>query len=243
MRRPRLRRCACGKRPRRWSFSVDRRAVDLEVKRDACATQRIPIVRRASGGATIVSGQGCLMYAVVLSCEARPELRSIDVAHCFVLGRMADALRTLVPGMSICGTSDLAWNENADDLPSTSTNECSAGRAPAVEQAGMRKFSGNSLRIKRRALLYHGTLLYDFDLGLLETYLLHPPRDPGYRDHRAHSTFVANLPVARDALRAALVKAWEADTPRTDWPQPRTAHLVNEKYGREEWNLAGQGTR
>ena len=30
---------------------------------------------------------------------------------------------------------------------------------------GELKFSGNSLRVRRTHLLYHGTLLYDFSLG------------------------------------------------------------------------------
>ncbi len=34
----------------------------------------IPVLRRASGGAAIVIGPGCLMYALVLSYELRPSL-------------------------------------------------------------------------------------------------------------------------------------------------------------------------
>src|SRR5262245_52611791 len=48
-----------------------------EVRLDVCAARGVPVLRRASGGAAIVSGPGCLMYAVVLSYELRPELRLI----------------------------------------------------------------------------------------------------------------------------------------------------------------------
>jgi lipoate-protein ligase A len=49
-----------------------------EVDLAACRRDGVPVLRRSSGGAAIVSGRGCLMYAVVLSQTLRPELRSID---------------------------------------------------------------------------------------------------------------------------------------------------------------------
>ena len=112
-----------------------------EVRLTDCKARRVAVLRRTSGGAAIVTGPGCLMYALVLSLEARPELRSIDRAHCFVLNHLARAIGTLAAGIAVRGTSDLA--------------------------IGDRKFSGNSLRMKRAHLLYHGTLLYGFPLELI----------------------------------------------------------------------------
>ena len=68
------------------------------------------MIRRTSGGATIVTGPGCLMYALVLSYDLRPELRSIDAAHRFVFTRLATALQSLVPTVQRCGTSNLAYH-------------------------------------------------------------------------------------------------------------------------------------
>src|SRR4051794_40814937 len=42
-----------------------------------CREERIPILRRSSGGAAIVTGPGCLMYSLVLSYAVRPELKDI----------------------------------------------------------------------------------------------------------------------------------------------------------------------
>ena len=141
-------------------------------------------MRRASGGAAIVAGPGCLMYAVVLSYADRPALRAVEAAHRFVLDTLACALQPLVGDVRRRGTSDLALG----DL----------------------KFSGNSLRCRRQALLYHGTLLYDFDLSLIETCLTMPPRQPEYRHGRSHRQFVTNLPTTASALRTALVGTWGA---------------------------------
>jgi lipoate-protein ligase A len=99
-----------------------------------------------------------------------------------------------------------------------------------------RKVSGNSLRCKRDHLLYHGTLLYDFDLTLIGELLRMPPRQPEYRAGRPHGQFVANLPVGADSLRRALAAAFEADKPLDDWPRDETEGLVASRYGRDEWN-------
>lgn len=184
--------------------------VEQEVDEGACRQRNVPVLRRASGGAAIVAAPGCLMYAVVLSLELRPQLRSIDEAHRFVLGQLVESIRPLAPGVERRGTSDLA--------------------------IGDRKFSGNSLRVKREHLLYHGTLLYDFPLELIAACLRTPPRQPEYRAGRAHRDFVANLPVDLANLRRALIAAWSADEPLVDWPRRLTERLVAEKYATREWN-------
>jgi lipoate-protein ligase A len=99
------------------------------------------------------------------------------------------------------------------------------------------KVSGNSLRCKRDHLLYHGTLLYEFDLTLFAELLRMPPRQPEYRARRPHGQFVANLPVGADSLRLALATAFEADKPLKDWPRERTEHLVASRYERDDWNV------
>ncbi len=67
-----------------------------EANREACTRLDVPILRRVSGGAAIVAGPGCLMYALVLSYRLRPTLRAVDHAHRFVLGTMAAALEPLI---------------------------------------------------------------------------------------------------------------------------------------------------
>jgi lipoate-protein ligase A len=181
-----------------------------EVDLAACETANVPVLRRASGGGTIVAGPGCLMYALVLAVSQRPELAKVDLAHRYVLERLASALRPLVPQVAWEGTSDLAL----------------AGR----------KFSGNSLRCKRRHVLYHGTLLYDFALELAPRLLRPPPREPEYRAGRRHADFITNLPVERSALESALIAAWDADQPLATWPRDAVERLCAERYRLDEWN-------
>jgi lipoate-protein ligase A len=167
-----------------------RSSPDAEVHIDACRRDGVPLLRRASGGATVVIGPGCLMYALALDRGRHAELRGVDTTHRFVLDRMAAALTALVAGVACAGTSDLA-------LPAA------AGEPP-------RKFSGNSLRVKRTHLLYHGTILYDFPLERVSRWLAAPSREPAYRAGREHGTFLANLPATRAAIERALLDVWNA---------------------------------
>jgi lipoate-protein ligase A len=181
--------------------------VDLEAAEGADA----PVLRRASGGAAVVVGPGCLVYSVVLRYEGREHLRMIDEAHQHVLGIVRSAIEPLVAGVKHSGICDLT--------------------------VGGRKFCGNSLRCKRDHLLYHGTLLHDFDLALVARLLKMPPRQPDYRGGRPHAEFVTNLPVSTAALRASLSKAFSAQQALVDWPQGRTHHLVKNRYSQSVWNL------
>ena len=182
-----------------------------EVNTAAAKAMNVPILRRASGGCAIVAGPGCLMYAVVLSYELHPELRSLDLAHCFVLSRLREALLPLAAGVQIRGTSDLALGDH--------------------------KFSGNSLRCKRNHLLYHGTLLYDFDLTLVEKYLGTAPRQPVYRKERTHGEFVTNLSLSPAAMKQAIGAVFGAFQPLAAWPLDLVGKLVEERYSQESWNL------
>ena len=95
--------------------------------------------------------------------------------------------------------------------------------------------SGNALRVRRQAVLYHGTLLDSFDLGLVSRVLRHPPREPEYRSGRDHGSFLANLGLGRRPLEAAVRGAFAAVEQRHDWPQDRVAELVRDRYRDIAW--------
>ncbi|MEW4455178.1 lipoate--protein ligase family protein [Bremerella sp. JC817] len=183
--------------------------LEEEVDTEVCRERGIPVLRRSSGGASVVTGQGCLMYAVVLSYERHPELAALDVCHQYVMGRIRQAVVHEVPEVNLQGTCDLTLHD--------------------------RKFSGNSLRCKRSHLIYHGTILYDFDLKLIHQLLRTPPRMPDYREERPHESFVTNVPIGRETLRRRLIEAWEVEGPMVEWPFEATVRLAAEKYAKPEW--------
>lgn len=185
-----------------------------EVHLEQTTRDRVPVHRRVSGGASIVAAPGCMFYTALLSLDQRPHLRMIDEAHQFVMSRILQAIRQLVPAASLDGTCDVVL--------------------------GDRKVSGNSLRVGRGWLLYHGSLLRTMELGLVERYLKHPPREPDYRQQRPHQDFLANLEVDRDALAAALKDAWRAGptTSGTLHFEQTVSELVRDKYSQDSWTAS-----
>ena len=123
-------------------------------ERAACEADRVPILRRASGGGTVLLGPGCLCFSLVLSYDRAPGLDQIRASNQYVLDRVAHALAPIAAA-NLEGTSDLAVN-------------------------GV-KISGNAQQRKRTHFLHHGTLLCGFDLALIAKYLHAPERQPDYR--------------------------------------------------------------
>lgn len=186
--------------------------VEEEVDRGVCEERGVGILRRPSGGATVVLGPGCLMWSVITPHpEAAPPIEQI---HAAMLDPLAVALSRQTPLPVVRrGLSDLAIQ--SDD--------------------GERKVSGNALRVKRHGVLYHGTLLDSLDLDLVAGVLRHPPREPDYRGQRPHGTFLANLGLGRGRLAAAVREAFGAVESRSAWPEAAVARLVKARYADPEW--------
>jgi lipoate-protein ligase A len=180
-----------------------------DVKVASCRRDRVPILRRASGGGTVLLGPGCLLFSLVLTKGRAPELSEIRSSYRFILGRIAAALAEVCPNVQVAGTSDLTV----------------AGR----------KFSGNAQQRKRSHLLHHGSVLYDFDLGRVCRYLRQPQSQPAYRECREHQDFLMNVPLGKEEIHRGLRVAWQAAEPLTSWPAEHIERLVSNKYGHREW--------
>lgn len=183
--------------------------VTEDVDEDACRADGVPILRRASGGGTVLLGPGCLCFSLVLAYDRDDSLRDVNASYRCILPRLCAALSGLLPDIAPSGTSDLT--------------------------AAGRKFSGNAQQRKKSFVLHHGTLLYAFDLPRISRYVRLPARQPEYRRHREHGDFLINLPATAAELQCRLRDAWGATVEQTDWPAQRVRELVAEKYGREEW--------
>ena len=186
-----------------------------EVYEEECARLNIPILRRASGGGTVLQGRGCLNYTLVLPIDAEEELSSITGTNVYIMERTHGAIATLVDGdVRVQGYTDLTWN-------------------------GL-KFSGNAQRRKRRCLLFHGSFLLKFDLELISRTLKSPVQQPEYRNQRPHNEFITNLKVQRSEIEKALTKAWNvtetAGANVVADVRARAVALVESKYSRDEWN-------
>lgn len=184
--------------------------IATEVNVRACAARGVPVSRRCTGGGTVLQGPGCLNYALVLRADENGPLGNVTAANCFIMKRNRDALQPLVSErIEIEGHTDLA--------------------------IGGVKFSGNSQRRGRRWLLFHGTFLHRFDLSLLEQLLPLPSRQPSYRTNRPHAAFLRNIDLTVEAIKAALMRGWNATIAPVDLPSARTEHLAATKYSSPDW--------
>jgi lipoate---protein ligase len=189
--------------------------VETEVNLAACEAHGIPVFRRCSGGGTVLQGPGCLNYALILQIGAHPSLANISAANRFIMDRNRGAVQSALggraPAISVRGHTDLAL--------------------------GDRKFSGNSQRRHKRALLFHGTFLLGLELPLINEVLRMPSRQPDYRNGRGHSDFLTNLVVTAAGLKTALKKTWQVTEESPDFPVQETRRLAAEKYSTPSWNL------
>jgi lipoate-protein ligase A len=186
-------------------------SVAIDVNGPACAADGVPVLRRASGGGTVVVGPGCLCFAVALRTDREPGMNLIQPSARAVMGRVLAAVRPFAPDAAIEAISDLA--------------------------VGGRKFSGSAQQRKRRFFLHHGTLLGRFDLDRLFRYLNPPERQPAYRLNRPHQEFVTALPADVPTLKHRLAAEWLPEGEYGPVPMETVRSLVAEKYGRAEWTL------
>ncbi len=179
-----------------------------DVIEETCHRDHVPILRRGRGGGTGLLGKVCLCFSGVLSLARNRTLHDIRASYRYIFDQLRDAFHDVLPGLAQAGTSDIIVS-------------------------GL-KFSGSAQQRKRYFILHHATILYDFDLSLVQQYLRQPVRQPAYRQGRQHADFLMNIPLKGETLRQRLGDSWGAST-SSDWPEARVRGLVEKKYGNEEW--------
>ncbi len=187
-------------------------AVQAEVNLLFCRQHNLPVLRRCSGGGTVLQGPGCMNYSLILRITEGSPLQGISSTNDFVLGRNAQALGTLLNApVEKQGHTDLALR-------------------------GL-KFSGNAQRRRQHSLLFHGCFLLNLDLDLVQKTLPLPSKQPEYRASRSHQDFLLNLELPAAKLKEMLAAAWNATVPASDLPREELKRLAREKYARQEWNF------
>jgi lipoate-protein ligase A len=217
--------------------------VATEVDREACDARNIPILRRCSGGGTVVQGPGCLNYSLLLKSDGDGPLRGIASANRFVMERNRAALEMLLSCSNRRQEAPPFKSEKKHRLLTTPDATMPEGASSVSIQGytdlatGGLKFSGNAQRRKKRFLLFHGTFLLQFDLALIGTILPMPSKQPAYRHHRAHQDFLTNLAVPADSVKRVLQRAWRASECVETFPHEQIALLTRDKYSTAAWNL------
>jgi lipoate-protein ligase A len=199
--------------PRRYAVVLGAsRSANRDVLIEVCRADGLPILRRASGGGTVLVGPGALNVAIILHEDTQPGLWAVDAAHRYVLERLAGALRRAGQDVAVLGSGDLV--------------------------AGGRKCGGSAQRRLRQWFMVHCSILYQMPIERIAGYLSLPERQPAYRQERSHEDFLSNLPLPRKILVDAIHAAWSPGSalsppPARAWG--RVPDLVSEKFGNQAW--------
>ncbi len=182
-----------------------------EAHEEHCLADGVPIMRRCTAGGCVLQGPGSFNYALYLTYDSFPETASLHASYRFILGKVCAALATLGIEASHQGISDIA--------------------------IGGLKVSGNAQRRRRRALLHHGTLLYQADAVAISRYIREPADRPNYRGSRSHGEFVTALPATPEALASALSTVFGPCEASALSPEElfRAEELAREKYRQDAW--------
>ncbi|MBI3313799.1 MAG: lipoate--protein ligase family protein [Candidatus Omnitrophica bacterium] len=183
-----------------------------EVNKHSCLKHKIPILRRPSGGGTVLQGAGCLNYTLILKSGRFGSARSVSQSNQKIMEIHRTALERLLDRpVSVQGVTDLTLN-------------------------GF-KFSGNAQRRKTLYLLFHGTFLLNMNLHRIQELLPLPSKQPAYRKDRSHLNFLTNLKIPASKIKHALKSAWRASEILSKIPQEKIEQLVKEKYSSDHWNF------
>lgn len=159
---------------------------EADVQTAHAQKDNIPVLRRSSGGGTVLQGPGCLNYTLVLSKQKHPELNDLRKSYQWISANVIEALGKAGVEAYFKPTSDLAIGSDE------------------------KKFSGNAQRRGKQYILHHGTILYKFDLSLISRYLSMPQDIPEYRKHRPHTDFVTNIPIDPQIFKDHLAQRFHA---------------------------------
>ncbi len=197
----------------------------LEVNLEAAQRRGLPVLRRHSGGGSVLIGPGVINYSGFFYYEGLPGSKTITGATQAALQPVIRALEKLGAKSGCAGLSDLAVS---------------------VEDGSLKKIAGNSQARKRRSVLVHGTLLADPDWTLLSDVLAFPSRTPDYRAGRDHRTFLTslrdlNLQFDLPSFVEAFHGCMNSNAVWSENPQAaeleEAALLLEQKYSQLSWNL------
>lgn len=184
--------------------------IKTEVNLENCAQDKVPVYRRISGGGTVLQGPGCLNYSYLFPINAAPQLETITNTNRFFLEATLSILNSLNISGQIKGTSDLT----TDSI----------------------KFSGNAQKRSREGVLFHGTILYGFDLDKIDRYLHHPSKQPEYRASRPHAAFLQNIRIQPEDFFKQLNLYWGSTQDSVALPSDLLSQYGPTTYENENWN-------
>lgn len=136
-----------------------------EIIEDMIRTDRVPVVRRSTGGCAVVLSREMAIVSFAIYTEDQK-----DSGEYF---RILNSI--IVDALSKMGVRDVSHKGRSDIA------------------IGERKIAGTAIYRNKNSVFYHAVINVAGDAKQIDRYLKHPPREPEYRRNRKHSEFVTSL--------------------------------------------------
>lgn len=195
------------------TISIGRsRRLDHDINLPYCQQHHIPLIRRTTGGGTIYTDPGCLIYSLVFDHTDIAATTSIDIFST-ICTHIVKALQEL--------------NINASYKP------------PNDIHLSGKKISGSGILKKNQRILVHGTLLHSTDLTTMRHALKQPLQTtPVTTLINEHHTNI-NIKDIQNALIqqfASLFNTTFNPSPFTQKEKALIDNLIQTRYSQPQWN-------
>lgn len=192
-------------------------SLDLE----ECRRRDVAVIRRRSGGSSIYTDSGQLIYGLVVGEGEVPH----DLAESFRV---------------ICSAIAAAMSPLGLDAKYRPLNDI---------EIGGRKVSGNAQLRRRGSVLQHGTVIVEVtDPFAMDAVLrIDPSKSPGVAKPSDRVTSLSALlgrsiplDLVKDLIVRQFAESFGVEFERgtlTEWERSRVIQYVNERYSRDDWNL------
>ncbi len=184
-----------------WCAVLGRNNKESEwINEDALSADGVPVIRRDSGGGTVIHHPGNLNYTFILRRDSAG-ISSPASAIPYFIRIVVRALSYLDVEAEHRGVSDIF--------------------------AKGRKISGNAERIRSRAILHHGTILMRSELERMERYLKIPPNRPGVpHEGFVAGLWELGFPVSFGRMSGALARSFSETAGITLKPAALPPHAL-----------------
>ncbi|MFW6282903.1 MAG: lipoate--protein ligase family protein [Minisyncoccales bacterium] len=200
-------------------FQAIKKVVDIE----ACKRDKVEIFRRMTGGGAVYKDPtGEFNYSLIIKESAPGIPKNIMQSYRAIEQGIIEGLNILGLKAKVAGINDIVVNQ--------------------------KKISGNAQTRKRGVILQHGTLLLDFNIEKMATYLKIPKEklsDKGIKNIKERvGTITEYLPnISLDDIEKALIKGFcktfkvsPKEGKITNKEKEEKEKLYKKKYSTKEWN-------
>lgn len=214
-------------------FQRARDVLDIE----RCTSDRIPVIRRITGGGIIYHDQE-LTYSIVCSPDQIPAASSVKDSFRVLTGFLLACYRRM--GLDPIYAVDMPGSDRLGER----TSFCFAGRESFDILVNGKKLGGNAQRRLKGIIFQHGSIPLQNCANRGLAYL--QDRDP-LAAEGACSLSECNVRLSPDELHHHLVAGFEETFGTALHPEQLTEQESDEatalgaaKYTRDEWNLEGE---